>query len=310
MSLALLFPGQGSQYVGMGRDLADAHTEVRELFEAADDALGFSLSTVMWEGPDEVLTETRNAQPALLLHSTAAHIVARKALGPVALMAGHSLAEFSAYVAAGAIDFTDGIRAVRRRGELMFHAGVERPGTMAALLGLDDDAVVEVCEAVEAGVCVPANFNSAGQVVISGDEAGVAEGIERAREAGARKAVPLNVSGAFHSPLMESAREGLASFLADVEIRDPEVPVVSNVTAEPVTEGARARELLVRQLTSPVLWSRSIGRMLEAGVDRFAEVGPGKVLCGLNRRNARGAPCASLGTADQIASLVEAGVNA
>jgi len=307
MSLALLFPGQGSQHVGMGRELADAHPEVRALFDEADEALGFSLSGIMWEGPEETLTETHNAQPALLLHSVAAHRAVREALGTPAFVAGHSLGEFSAYVAAGSIDVGDALRVVRRRGELMFESGAETPGTMAALLGLDDEAVETVCAGVEGGVCVPANYNSRGQVVISGDEAGVAEGMERAREAGARKAIQLKVSGAFHSPLMKSAEEGLAAFLGSIEIRAPEVPVISNVTAEPVTEADTARELLIRQLTSPVRWSRSIGRMVEGGVDRFVELGPGSVLCGLNRRNARGVSCTSIGTPDDVTAFTTQG---
>jgi [acyl-carrier-protein] S-malonyltransferase len=310
MSIALLFPGQGSQHVGMGRELAEAYGEVRALFDEADEALGLSLSSIMWEGPDPVLTETRNAQPALLLHSVAAHRVARGVLGDPAFVAGHSLGEFSAYVAAGAIDFADALRAVRRRGELMFDAGEARPGTMAALLGLDDDAVVAACAAVEGGICVPANYNSPGQVVISGDEAGVSEGMERAKEAGAKRAVPLNVSGAFHSPLMESAESGLSDFLASIEIRDPRVPVISNVTAEPVRDADTARELLVRQLTSPVRWSGSIARMVEEGVERFVELGPGNVLCGLNRRNARGIDCSSIGTADDVRALATGEVDA
>lgn len=310
MSLALLFPGQGSQHVGMGRELADAFSEVRALFDEADDALGFDLSTIMWEGPEEVLTETRNAQPALLLHSVAAYRVmeAREAsFGSPAFVAGHSLGEFSAYVAAEAIDFPDALRAVRRRGELMFESGQARPGTMAALLGLEDEQVETVCAGVEKGVCVPANYNSPGQVVISGDEPGVARGMELATEAGARRAVPLNVSGAFHSPLMESAESGLEAFLDAIEIRDPRIPVVSNVTAEPVTDARTARNLLVRQLTSPVRWSRSVGYMVEQGVDRFVELGPGRVLCGLNRRTARGTDCTSIGTPDDVDAFTTGG---
>jgi len=294
----------------MGRELADAFSEVRALFDEADDALGIDLSTIMWEGPDEVLTETRNAQPALLLHSVAAYRVmeAREAgLGSAAFVAGHSLGEFSAYVAADAIDFADALRAVRRRGELMFESGQARPGTMAALLGLEDDQVEQVCESVDTGVCVPANYNSPGQVVISGDEPGVARGMEAAKEAGAKRAVPLNVSGAFHSPLMEGAESGLADFLDAIEIRDPAIPVISNVTATPVTDADTARELLVRQLTSPVRWSRSIGYMVEQGVDRFVEFGPGRVLCGLNRRNARGTDCTSIGTPEDVRAFTMGG---
>ena len=280
----------------MGRELAQALPPARRVFEEADDVLGAPLSRLMWEGPEEELTLTRDAQPAILVHSMAAHAVLRERLGPVALAAGHSLGEFSAHVAAGTLSFPDALRAVRLRGELMFEAGVRRPGTMAAVLGLSDDAVREVCAAVTEGICVPANFNSDGQVVISGDRAGVEAGMVRAREAGAKRAVELNVSGAFHSPLMQPAQEGLAAHLAVIAFADPAFPVLSNVTAAPVRTGAEARMLLFRQLTAPVLWSASIAAMQAAGADRFLELGPGNVLCGLNKRNALGASCASVGS--------------
>ena len=303
MSLALLFPGQGSQQVGMGRELAEAHEQARRLFEEADDVLGFALSRLMWEGPEDELTETRNAQPALLVHSVAMHAVARERLGEPVLAAGHSLGEFSAHVAAGTLRFRDALEAVRLRGELMWSAGRERPGTMAAVLGLDDGGVREACGRVTAGVCVPANFNAEGQVVISGDREGVAEGMALAKDAGAKRALELNVSGAFHSPLMEPAARGLREKLEGLRFADPSVPVVSNVTAEPVRSGEDARRLLVEQLTSPVLWSTSVATMLREGVDRFVELGPGGVLCGLNKRNARGVPCRSLATPADLEAL-------
>lgn len=300
MSLALLFPGQGSQHVGMGRDLVDAFSGARTLFEEADDILGFALSRLMWEGPEEKLTETRNAQPALLLHSVAAHRVILDRIDRVSFVAGHSLGEFSAHVAAGSLAFADALRAVRVRGELMSRAGEERAGTMAAILGLDDEQVEQVCGQVEEGICVPANYNSPGQVVISGDEPGIRSGMEQAKEAGAKRALQLNVSGAFHSPLMAAAEEGLRSFLEEISFRDPRVPVVSNVTAEPVITADTARDLLVQQLTAPVRWSRSIRYMADQGVDRFLELGPGSVLCGLNRRNAKEADCRSIGTPAEV----------
>jgi [acyl-carrier-protein] S-malonyltransferase len=303
MGLALLFPGQGSQFVGMGRDLADRFAEARTVFEEADDVLGFALSQVMFEGPDDELTATRNAQPALLTHSVAVLRVLGDRLGPVQCTAGHSLGEFSAHVAAGTLSFADALGAVRRRGELMFEAGQVRPGTMAAILGLDDDVIEEVCGRVGAGVCVPANFNSQGQVVISGDLEGVREGMELATEAGARRVVELNVSGAFHSPLMEVAEAGLAEHLAGLTFSDPSAPVYANVHAGPVSSGDEARSKLVEQLTAPVRWAASIGAMVEAGVDRFAEIGPGRVLAGLNRRNARGLPCLSIGTPEELDAL-------
>lgn len=303
MTLALLFPGQGSQYVGMASMLADREAAAAEVLALADDTLGFSLSGLMRDGPDDELTATRNAQPALLTHSVAALRVLGDRAGTPAFAAGHSLGEFSAHVAAGTIRLEDALRAVRLRGELMFDAGQARPGTMAALLGLDDQSVQNVCDGVTSGICVPANFNSAGQVVVSGDVAGVEEAMILAKEAGAKRAIQLNVSGAFHSPLMEPAAEGLRAFLDGIEFADPAFPVISNATATPVTTGADARELLVRQLTSPVRWAESVGVMTEAGVNRFIEVGAGKVLSALNRRNAKGMPSIPLGEPDDFNAL-------
>lgn len=310
MSLGLLFPGQGSQHVGMGRALARSFPVAADTFEEADAVLDAPLSEVAWEGPEEDLTRTRNAQPAILVHSVAVYRVLRDRLPPVAVAAGHSLGEFTAHVAAGTLSFGDALRAVRRRGELMHEASTERRGTMAAVLGLGDEQVEEVCASVppEVGVCVPANYNSEGQVVISGDLAGVERGMELARSAGAKRVIQLNVSGAFHSPLMEPAGPGLREELEERDLRDPEFPVISNVSAEPVTRGREARELLLRQLTSPVRWAASVARMLEGGVDRFVELGPGSVLCGLNRRNAREFPCSSVSGPDDVEALASTGV--
>lgn len=289
----------------MGRELAEALPAARLVFEEAADVLGIALRTLMWEGPEDQLTLTSNAQPALLIHSIAAHAVLRDRLGEAAFAAGHSLGEFSAHVAAGTITFADALRAVRRRGELMSEAGAARPGAMAAVLGLSDEDTRRVCASVASGVCVPANYNSEGQIVISGDRAGVEEGMAKAKEAGAKRAIELKVSGAFHSPLMAPAEEGLRAHLAGVTFSDPAFPVFSNVTARPITTGAEAKALLVRQLTSPVLWAESVSAMSAAGADRFLELGPGAVLCGLNKRNAKGAPCASVGTPADAAAWSE-----
>ena len=303
MKLALLFPGQGSQVVGMGQALAATSSVAAETMAEADDVLGFSLSSLMARGPEAELTATRNAQPAILVHSVAVLRVVQDRLGPVAMAAGHSLGEFSAHVAAGTLSFRDALQVVRLRGELMFAAGQERPGTMAAVMGLADAALEEACSRVSNGVCVPANFNSEGQIVVSGDLAGVEQGMALIKEAGAKRVVPLNVSGAFHSPLMAPAAQGLREKLDTVEFRDPAFPVVSNVTAALVSSGAQARDLLVEQLTSPVRWAASVATMVDAGADRFLELGPGSVLCGLNRRNARGVPCTSLGEPADIESF-------
>ena len=292
----------------MGRDLAERYPRAREVFERADDALDLPLSRIMWEGPADELTATHNAQPAILTHSVAVHAVVAEALDGIGMAAGHSLGEFSAHVAAETVGFEDAVRAVRRRGELMFRSGEERPGTMAAVIGLDDDAVTRVCREAAAsanGACVPANFNSPGQVVISGDVAAVERGMELARAAGAKRALPLNVSGAFHSPLMEVAEAGLREHLESVPFSTPRYPVVSNVTAEPVSDADEAERLLVEQLTSPVRWTASMRTMREHGVSRFLELGPGRVLTGLLRRIDRAAESESLGTADQVERFLE-----
>ena len=231
--IGLLFPGQGSQVVGMGKDLADAFPSVRWTFEEADDALGVALSRLCWNGPEEELTLTVNAQPALLVHSIAVWRLLEERQRDATIAAGHSLGEFSAYVAAGSLQFPDAVRSVRRRGQLMLRSGEERPGTMAAVLGLDDAVVQTVCDDASRdgeGEVVPANFNAPGQVVISGDVEAVRRAEERLKEAGARRVIPLNVSGAFHSPLMTVAEEGLREQLESVPLSDPAFPVVSNVT--------------------------------------------------------------------------------
>ncbi|MFS8638579.1 MAG: ACP S-malonyltransferase [Gemmatimonadota bacterium] len=305
--VALLFPGQGSQFVGMGRDLAERFPEARAVFEEADDVLGLALSRIMWEGPEEELTATLNAQPAILTHSVAVYRIVASRLGDVAFAAGHSLGEFSAYVAAGALRFDDAVRTVRLRGELMYRSGEARPGTMAAILGLDDAAVEAVCRdaSTETEVCVPANYNSPGQLVISGDVKAVERAVELAKAAGARRAVQLNVSGAFHSPLMAVAESGLAERLGEVALERPAFPVVSNVTAEPVDDAATARRLLIQQLTSPVRWTSCMRTILDAGVNRFFELGPGSVLSGLLKRIDRGAEAVTLGTADEIEAFLQ-----
>ncbi len=302
MKQGLLFPGQGSQHVGMGRGLAERFPAARETFEEADDTLGFSLSRLAWEGPPEVLTSTGNAQPALYVHSLAVYRVVRESLGPVVAAAGHSLGELSAHGAAGSWSFTDGLRAVRLRGELMERAGDSAPGTMAAVLGLEESAIAELCEgAAAAGMTVvPANLNAPGQVVVSGELRAIDWISSEAKKMGAKRVVGLAVSAAFHSPLMGPAAEAFREALERTTFHRPEFPVVSNVTAEPAEEAGRIRQLLVRQLTAPVRWIECIGRMRALGVERFAELGPGKVLAGLNRRNAKGVPTVSLGTPASI----------
>ena len=304
---ALLFPGQGSQHVGMGRTLAGRFPAARDTFAEADDVLGFALSRLAWEGPEDVLTATENAQPALYVHSLAVYRVVRSRLGPVVAAAGHSLGELSAHAAAGTYTFADGLRAVRRRGELMARAGGETPGTMAAILGLGVADVDELCrEAVREGhVLVPANLNGPTQIVVSGDVWGISWAATAAKKWGAKRIMSLKVSAAFHSPLMEPAAERFGAALDGIGFRRPGFPVVSNVTARPTDDPGRVRDLLVRQLTAPVRWIECVDALRRMGATRFAELGPGRVLAGLNRRNARGIPTLALGTPEAIDSMEE-----
>ncbi|MDX1394550.1 MAG: ACP S-malonyltransferase [Gemmatimonadota bacterium] len=304
---ALLLPGQGAQYVGMGRDLAEAFPAVEELYERADDALGIRLSRLSWEGPDEELTATENAQPAILLHSYATWCVIRDEIEVVGVGAGHSLGEFSAHLIAGTFDLEAALRVVRRRGELMAASGNERPGTMAAVLGLEEDVVSHLCSAVSDGVVVAANLNAPGQIVISGDVPAVQAASALAEEAGARRVVPLNVSGAFHSPLMEVAVKGLGEALAATEMDDPGFPIVANATARPVTDAETARRTLLSQLTSPVRWVDSMESMRATGPDVWIELGPGGVLAGLLRRFDRGLRASSLGDPESIDAFIGGG---
>lgn len=313
----------------MGRELAAAFPAAREVFDEADEVLGVSLSRLMWDGPERELTLTHNAQPAILVHSIAVHRVIAAHLADVRFAAGHSLGELSAYVAAGTLGLADGLRTVRRRGELMFRSGEERPGTMAAIIGLDDEAVEGICReasvrgeapatpsgsaAAQAGderegpgdVCVPANYNAPGQVVVSGDVPAVERAMECAREAGARRVRRLNVSGAFHSPLMGVAEAGLRDHLSSVELRAPAFPVVANVTGEPVSDPVQARQLLVQQLTRPVRWTACMDTIRQAGVQDFLELGPGTVLSSLLRRIDRAVRARPLGTAEDVQRFLE-----
>ncbi len=313
MDFVLLFPGQGSQAPGMGKALAAAHPAAREAFAAVDDALGTPLSTLCFEGPAEELTLTHNAQPALLAHGAAVWAVVRDALrGRVRAAAGHSLGEFTAYHAAGALTLAAGARLVRRRGELMYESGVQRPGTMAAILGETVEPMAALCEraTAEAGLVVPANYNSPAQVVISGEEAGVERAMALAKEFGAKRAIRLNVSGAFHSPLMETALDGLSEALDEAGFVGATFPVFSNVTADSGVSAGRARELLLKQLTSPVRWTDEVLAMAAAYPEAtYVEMGPGSVLVGLLKKIApqlRTMTCGTPGDVDILLGLAAA----
>jgi [acyl-carrier-protein] S-malonyltransferase len=302
---ALLFPGQGSQKVGMGRALHDADAGVRALFQEADSALGYALSKICFEGPETELTLTANAQPAILTVSIAAlrFLRARLPVRPLAV-AGHSLGEYSALVAAGALRFADAVRLVHLRGKFMQEAVPAGVGAMAAILGLGADEVAAACrEAAGAEVVSPANLNGGGQVVIAGHKAAVERACAGAKARGAKRAVPLAVSAPFHCALMQPAADRLAAELARVEIAASELPVVTNVEAAPNQDATRVRELLTRQVTAPVRWEESIERLASMGVTRAIEVGAGNVLAGLVRRIAPAITTASAGDPDAVVAL-------
>lgn len=308
MDLILLFPGQGSQKPGMARDLAAAFPEAKAALEDVDAALGHAFTRVMFEGPAEELTATHNAQPALLAHGAAAWAVVRERVQPlVRAAAGHSLGEYTAWHAAGALELADAVRLVRRRGELMHDAGVVTPGTMAAILGTLDRPIDEICEQAsqEAGRVVAANYNTDEQIVVSGEVAGVERAMELAKDAGAKRALRLAVAGAFHSPLMAPAAAGLSEAIERAPFQEPEFPVYSNVSAGPVTGAAEGRRLLAEQLTSPVRWAQLVRRMAERWPDAlWVELGPGAVLGGLVARLVRGARTLSCGTPSEVEKLL------
>ena len=288
---AYVFPGQGAQFVGMGQDLYNNYAEAKEMFETANNILGFSITDTMFSGTADDLKQTKVTQPAIFLHS----VVLARMLGDnftPDMVAGHSLGEFSALVAAGALGFEDGLQLVSKRAMAMQRACELKPSTMAAVLGLEDDVVADICANTD-GVVVPANYNCPGQLVISGEVEAVNAACESLKEAGARRALVLPVGGAFHSPMMEPAREDLAAAIEATAFSAPKCPVYQNVTTNPETEADAINSNLIAQLTAPVKWTQSVQNMVNDGATHFVEVGPGKVLQGLVRKIATGVETAS-----------------
>ncbi len=302
MYKAFLFPGQGSQYVGMGKDLYDADPLAKALYDLADNKLSFDFKRICFEGPEEDLKQTRVTQPALFVHSVVVAQLLQKKGVRGDTFAGHSLGEYSALVAAGVLDFTAGLDLVALRGQLMQNAGDERPGTMAAILGLNMEQIENVClfSSIDDEVVVPANINAPGQIVVSGDVAAVERAMEMAREQGAKKVIQLVVSGAFHSPLMEPAANKLAEKLNTTNMRPANMPVYLNVTGKSETQPEKIRERLVQQLTHPVRWEDIMRNMVAKKVSTVIELGPGKVLQGLAKRVERRINTKGVDTWEQV----------
>jgi [acyl-carrier-protein] S-malonyltransferase len=300
---AFIFPGQGSQYVGMGSDLHQEFSAFRGVMKEADARLGFPLSRLCFDGPEDQLTLTANTQPAILAHSIGVwRIVAEAGFQPD-VVAGHSLGEYSALVAAGALSLSDAVYAVRRRGEMMQEAVPVGEGTMAAILGLEAEEVAALCRsAAGGGVVEPANFNCPGQVVIAGHVNAVKRALELAKERGAKRAIQLQVSAPFHSSLMAPARDGMKVVLDKIGFDKLLFPLINNADVELITDGEAARRGLIKQIVSPVRWEETIKRMVEMGVDTFVELGPGRVLCGLVKRIDRGAVCLNVEDRESLAS--------
>ena len=297
---AYVFPGQGSQVVGMGQDLYQDFASAKDVFERADQALGFPISHLCFDGPEDELRQTVNAQPALVTISFACLEASREAdvdLPPPAFVAGHSLGEYTALAAAGVLDFDDAVSLTRERGRLMHEAGQMTPGGMAAIIGLEEGPLAELC--AETGAQI-ANLNCPGQTVISGAEDSINQAVELAKDKGAHRAIPLQVSGAFHTPLMQPAVDGMAKAIAKLELKDPTTPIVGNTTAQPLTTAQAVKEELLNQLCNCVQWQRSIEYMIKSGVSTFIEIGPGRVLAGLIKRIDRDVKILNIGDAESV----------
>ncbi len=297
MSVAFVFPGQGSQYVGMGKDIYEGKENLRYLFDNADDFSKLQVKRAMFEGPEDGLKQTQITQPALFTHSLAVYQLIKDTLS-ADVFAGHSLGEFSALAAAGVFSIQDGLKLVSMRGALMSKA---QEGTMAAIIGLDDDAVISICSEIDE--VWPANFNSPGQVVISGSPQGIKQACAKAKEAGARRALPLPVSGAFHTPFMEKAAQEFRAYLEKFTFNTPRGKVIPNVTGEATDNPNEIKDLLARQLTSPVRWTKTMQTLAALKVTKLYEIGAGKVLCALAKRSMSGVECSPLGTLEGIDAL-------
>jgi len=298
---AFIYPGQASQFVGMGSDFYEKYSLARDYYEQANQLLDFSLTTMSFEGPDEVLKQTKYTQPAIFVLSIIIScLLSEKGISPQ-MVAGHSLGEYSALVAAEALTFESALKIVKVRGEFMQKAGEENPGMMAAIIGLEEKAIEDICaEASQESVVQVANFNAPNQIVISGTISGVSQAMELAKQRGALKTIPLVTSGAFHSSLMNNAQESLREFLETIEIKDPLIPVYANVTSEPITAANQIRMALYKQVTHPVRWTQSIQNMIGDGADAFYEVGPKNVLTALLLRNHRRIQAVAIGTVEKL----------